>query len=219
MTTVSVPVEAPARSFDRLRRVAPGSDPRWARPALLGVQAQAAGLYTWGLSGYANEYYSAAVRSGTQSWKAFFFGSLDSGSFITVDKPPMALWVQELSARLFGFGTWSLLLPSVLMGVAAVLVLYATVRRVFGPVAGLLAALVMTLTPITVAIIKDINPDTLLVLVRGLAAWEAQRALEAGRLSWLAAAAFFLGCGFYTKMLQAYLLLPALAFTVLLFGP
>jgi 4-amino-4-deoxy-L-arabinose transferase-like glycosyltransferase len=188
------------------------------RPALLAILALAAVLYAWGLSGYANEYYSAAVRSGTQNWKAFFFGSLDSASYITVDKPPMALWVQEIFARIFGFGTWSLLLPSVLMGVAAVLVLYATVRRAFGPVAGLIAALVMTLTPITVAINKDNNPDTLLVLLLVLAAWAAQRALSSGRLSWLLASALFLGCGFNTKMLQAYLLLPALFFVVLFFG-
>jgi 4-amino-4-deoxy-L-arabinose transferase-like glycosyltransferase len=211
MTTLSLPRTAsPA-----LR--APG--PRWVRPALLATLALAAVLYAWGLSGYANSYYSAAVRSGTQSWKAFFFGSLDSGSYITVDKPPMALWVQEIFARLFGFGTWSLLLPSVLMGVATVLVLYATVRRAFGPVAGLIAALVMTLTPITVAIDKDNNPDTLLVLLLVLAAWAAQRAVTSGRLSWLLASAFFLGCGFNTKMLQAYLLLPALFFVVLFFGP
>jgi 4-amino-4-deoxy-L-arabinose transferase-like glycosyltransferase len=179
----------------------------------------AALLYGWGLSGYANEYYSAAVRSGTESWKAFFFGSLDSASFITVDKPPMALWVQELTARVIGYGSWSLLLPEVVMGVAAVLVLYVTVRRVFGPVAGLVAALVMALTPITVAINRDNNPDTLLVLLLLLAAWACQRAVESGRLRWLVASAFFLGCGFNTKMLQAYLLLPALALVYLSFAP
>ncbi|MGI5226876.1 glycosyltransferase family 39 protein [Actinoallomurus sp. CA-142502] len=194
-------------------------DPWWTRGALGGVLLLAALLYGWGLSGYANEYYSAAVRSGTESWKAFFFGSLDSASFITVDKPPMALWVQELTARVIGFGSWSLLLPEVVMGVAGVFVLYVTVRRVFGPVAGLVAALVMALTPITVAINRDNNPDTLLVLLLLLAAWACQRAVESGRLRWLLASAFFLGCGFNTKMLQAYLLLPALALVYLLFAP
>jgi 4-amino-4-deoxy-L-arabinose transferase-like glycosyltransferase len=195
--------------------------PRWVRLGLLAVLLLAAVLYGWGLSGsgYANEYYSAAVKSGTESWKAFFFGSLDSASFITVDKPPMALWVQELSARLFGFGTWSLLLPSVLMGVATVGVLYATVRRAFGPVAGLIAALVMTLTPITVAINRDNNPDTLLVLLLVLSVWALQRALASGRLPWLMASAFFLGCAFNTKMLQAYLVLPALVLVFALFAP
>ncbi|GAA4625957.1 hypothetical protein GCM10023196_032200 [Actinoallomurus vinaceus] len=212
--------QAPPRS--RLGRLAlgPTGDPAWTRPALWAVLALAAALYGWGLSagGYANSFYSAAVKSGAQSWKAFFFGSIDSASFITVDKPPMALWVQEIFARVIGFGTWSLLLPEVIMGVAAVAVVYATVRRAFGPVAGVIAALVMTLTPITVAINRDNNPDTLLVLLLALAAWACQRALESGRLRWLLASAFFVGCGFNTKMLQAYILLPALALAYLLFA-
>ncbi|MCO5992420.1 glycosyltransferase family 39 protein [Actinoallomurus rhizosphaericola] len=222
-TQLSEPVGARQAPPDgRLRRLALGSaeDPRWTRPALWAVLALATALYAWGLSGggYANDFYSAAVKSGAQSWKAFFFGSLDAGSFITVDKPPMALWVQEIFARIMGFGTWSLLLPEVITGVAAIAVVYATVRRAFGPVAGVIAALVMTLTPITVAINRDNNPDTLLVLLLALAAWACQRALESGRLRWLLASAFFLGCGFNTKMLQAYILLPALALAYLLFA-
>jgi 4-amino-4-deoxy-L-arabinose transferase-like glycosyltransferase len=209
-------VDAPARPASG--RAALGRVPL-VRSALAAVLLLAGVLYAFGMSGYGNTYYAAAVRSGATSWKAFFFGSLDSASFITVDKPPMALWVQELFARVFGFGSWSLLLPSALMGVAAVGVLYATVRRVFGPVAGLIAALVMTLTPITVAINRDNNPDTLLVLLLVLAAWACQRYVASGRPSWLLASAFFLGCGFNTKMLQAYLLLPALFFVALLFGP
>jgi 4-amino-4-deoxy-L-arabinose transferase-like glycosyltransferase len=220
-TQLSEPVDVrhvPPRG--RLTRLAlgPAEDPRWTRPALWAVLVMATALYAWGLSGYANTFYSAAVKSGTQSWKAFFFGSLDAASFITVDKPPMALWVQEIFGRVIGFGTWSLLLPEVVMGVAAVAVVYATVRRAFGPVAGVIAALVMTLTPITVAINRDNNPDTLLVLLLALAAWACQRALESGRLRWLLASAFFLGCGFNTKMLQAYILLPALALVYLLFA-
>jgi 4-amino-4-deoxy-L-arabinose transferase-like glycosyltransferase len=222
-TQLSAPAAArDATPAGRLGRLAlgPSSEPRWTRPALWGVLLLATVLYAWGLSknGYANSFYSAAVKSGTQSWKAFFFGSLDSASFITVDKPPMALWAQEIFARIFGFGTWSLLLPQVIMGVATVGLVYATLRRVFGPVAGVIAALVMTLTPITVAINRDNNPDTLLVLLLVLAAWACQRALESGRLRWLLASAFFLGCGFNTKMLQAYLLLPALALVYLLFA-
>ncbi|WP_289850423.1 glycosyltransferase family 39 protein [Actinoallomurus purpureus] len=222
-TQLSEPTGVPqAPPASRLRRLAlgPADDPRWARPALWVILALATALYAWGLSegGDANSFYSAAVKSGTQSWKAFFFGSLDSASFITVDKPPMALWVQEIFGRVIGFGTWSLLLPEVIMGVAAVAVVYATVRRAFGPVAGVIAALVMTLTPITVAINRDNNPDTLLVLLLALSAWACQRALESGRLRWLLASAFFIGCGFNTKMLQAFILLPALALVYLLFA-
>ncbi|MEV0611873.1 glycosyltransferase family 39 protein [Nonomuraea sp. NPDC050404] len=188
-------------------------DPRWSRPALWGVLLAAFVLYAWNLSaaGHANSYYSAAVMSGTESWKAFFFGSLDSESFITVDKPPMALWAMGLFARVLGFGTWSLMLPQVLAGVAAVAVLHATVRRAAGPPAALIAAGVLALTPITVAINRENAPDPLLVLFLVLAAWACQRAIETGRLSWLLASAVFVGCGFNTKMLQAFVVVPALA--------
>ncbi|SFO74857.1 4-amino-4-deoxy-L-arabinose transferase [Actinomadura madurae] len=222
MTSTMAPPGSAARSAargDRVRRVLLGrdGDPRWARPALWIILAAACVLYTWGLSkaGYANSYYSAAVKSGTQSWKAFFFGALDAGSFITVDKPPMALWVMGLSARVLGFSTWSLLLPQVAEGVAAVAVLYATVRRAFGHAAAVIAAAVLALTPITVAINRDNNPDTLLVLLMVAAAWACGRAIDTGRPRFLLLAAFFVGCGFNTKMLQAFLVVPALGLAYL----
>ncbi|MEV4679110.1 glycosyltransferase family 39 protein [Actinomadura sp. NPDC049382] len=192
-------------------------DPRWARPALWAVLIAAAALYAWGLgkSGYANSYYSAAVKSGTQSWKAFFFGSLDAGSYITVDKPPMALWAMGICARIIGFGTWSLLLPQVIAGVAAVAVVHATVRRAFGHAAAVTASAVLALTPITVAINRDNNPDTLLVLLMAAAAWACQRAIATGRVRPLLLAAFLVGCGFNTKMLQAFLVVPAFALAYL----
>ncbi|MFI0445957.1 glycosyltransferase family 39 protein [Actinomadura sp. 6N118] len=211
------PAEAPRRSRGARLFLGRPEDPAWVRPALWGILLVAGVLYAWGMSasGYANSYYSAAVKSGTQSWSAFFYGSLDTGNFITVDKPPMALWAQALFGRVFGFSTFSLLFPEVLMGVAAVAVLYTTVRRAFGYKAGLVAAAVLTLTPITVAINRDNNPDTLLVLFLVLAAWAVQRSVESGRVRWLLASAFFVGCGFNTKMLQAYLVVPALALAYL----
>ncbi|GAA2170865.1 glycosyltransferase family 39 protein [Actinomadura napierensis] len=203
---------APGGRIRRLLLGAPG-DPRWSRPALWAILALAAALYAWDLNsgGYANSYYSAAVKSGTQSWKAFFFGSLDAGNYITVDKPPMALWAQELLARVIGFGTPALLLPQVIEGVAAVAILHATVRRAFGHPAALIAAAVLALTPITVAINRDNNPDTLLVLLLVAAAWACQRAIDTGRLRPLLLSAFLIGCGFNTKMLQAFLVVPAFA--------
>ena len=155
------------------------SDPRWARPAIWAVLILAAILYSWDLSrnGDANAFYAAAVLSGTESWKAFFYGSLDSASFITVDKPPFAFWVMGISARLFGFNSWSLLLPQAAEGVAAVAVVYAAVRRSVASLTGergayaaaLIAALVLTLTPMVVAINRDDNPDTMLTLLLALA--------------------------------------------------
>ncbi|MFF0576205.1 mannosyltransferase YkcB-related protein [Streptosporangium saharense] len=227
VTENEAPAQAPAARIGRARRTllgAPG-DPQWARPALWAVLALAAVLHGWALgrNGYANSYYSAAVLSGTQSWKAFFFGALDAGSYITVDKPPLALWVMGISARIFGFGTWSVLLPQAVAGVAAVGVTHSAVRRALpgtpGHAAALLAALVLTLTPITVAINRDNNPDTVLVLLLVLAAWCCQEAIRTGRTRTLVLSAVFVGLAFNTKMLQAYLVLPAFALVYLAMAP
>lgn len=192
-------------------------DPRWARPALLAILALSAGLYFWKLSGngYANEFYAAAVQSGTKSWSAMFFGSLDSGNFITVDKPPFALWVMEASTRIFGFSGFAMLAPIALCGVAAVGVLYSAVRRSFGHAAGAVAALVAAITPITVAINRDDNPDPVLVLLMTLGAWFTLEAMRTKRLRHLLWAAVMIGCAFNTKMLQAYIVLPALVLVYL----
>ncbi|MEU0572681.1 glycosyltransferase family 39 protein, partial [Nonomuraea sp. NPDC005983] len=219
MTVTAIGHRAPRRRLARFL-LGPSGDPRWSRPALWAVLVAAFVLYTWALSGNANEYYAAAVRSGTESWKALFFGALDAGSFITVDKPPPALWVMGLSARIFGFGTWSMLLPQALAGVAAVAVVFSAVRRALpvrgmGAQAALVAAVVMTLTPITVAINRDNNPDPILVLLLSLAAWFCLESLRTGRLRALLWCALFVGLAFTTKMLQAYLVVPAFALAYL----
>ncbi|MGW7516490.1 glycosyltransferase family 39 protein [Streptomyces sp. NPDC054796] len=187
------------------------NDPRWARPALWAVLALAAVLYLWNLSsvGQANSFYTAAVYSGTQSWKAFFFGALDAGSFITVDKPPFALWVMGLSCRVLGFGTWQMMLPMAAAGVASVALLYRMVRSGFGHVAATVAALVLALTPMTVAITRDNNPDPVLVLLMLIGATGTLRAIRRGTLLPLVWAAVAIGFAFNTKMLQAYIVLPA----------
>ncbi|MBC6466427.1 glycosyltransferase family 39 protein [Actinomadura alba] len=206
-----------------LRRAVLGrpEDPRWARPVLWGILVLATALYTWNLSagGNANSYYAAAVLSATKSWKAFFFGSLDAGSFITIDKPPMALWLMALSGRILGFGPWSMLLPQAAAGVAAVGVLYTAVRRHHGHLSATISALVMALSPITVAINRDNNPDPLLVLFLVLAAWACLTAIRTGALLPLLGSAVAIGCAFNTKMLQAYLVLPVFALGYLLFAP
>ena len=204
----------------RLLRGRPG-DPAWARPALLGLLLATAVLYLAGLSrsGYANEFYAAAVQAGTKSWKAFLFGSLDSSNFITVDKTPASLWVMELSGRAFGFSSWSLLVPQALEGVAAVGVLYATVRRWSGPAAALIAGAALALTPVATLMFRFDNPDALLVLVMTLAAYTITRAVESGLTRWVALTGALLGLGYLTKMLQAFLVLPAFALVYLWAGP
>jgi 4-amino-4-deoxy-L-arabinose transferase-like glycosyltransferase len=220
-TPPPVAVGPPQRSRgQRLVRGAEG-DPRWARPALLSLLVATAVLYLWDLSasGWANSFYSAAVQAGTQSWKAFFFGSLDAGNAITVDKPPMSLWPMELSGRLFGFSSWSMLVPQALEGVAAVGLLYGAVRRVSGHAAGLVAGAVLALTPAAVLMFRFNNPDALLVLELVAAAYCVTRALEKAGTRWIVAAGILLGFGFITKMGQALLVLPALGLGYLIAAP
>ena len=210
----------PGSRTARLLRGRP-DDPAWARPALLALLVATALLYLLGLSrnGWANEFYAAAVQAGATSWKAFLFGSFDSASFITVDKTPASLWVMELSARVFVLNYWSLLVPQALEGVASVGVLYATVRRWFGPSAALIAGTVMALTPVATLMFRYNNPDSLLVLVMVVAAYATTRALESSKTRWLVLAGALLGLGFLTKMLQAFLVLPVFALVYLVAGP
>ncbi|WP_435747333.1 glycosyltransferase family 39 protein [Nocardioides sp. SYSU DS0663] len=188
---------------------------RWYRPALAALLAATAVLYLWGLgsSGWANSFYSAAVQAGSESWKAFFFGSSDAASSITVDKTPLSLWPMALSVRVFGLSSWSILVPQAIEGVLAVWLLVATVRRSTGSAAaGLLAGLVLATTPVAALMFRFNNPDALLVLLLVAAAYAVLRAVEDGvrhPVRWLALAGALVGLAFLTKMLQAFLVLPA----------
>jgi 4-amino-4-deoxy-L-arabinose transferase-like glycosyltransferase len=178
-------------------------------------------LYLWGLSasGWANAFYAAAAQAGSQSWEAWFFGSSDAANSITVDKPPAALWITGLSVRIFGLSSWSVLVPEALMGVGAVWLLYATVRRTAGHAAGLLAAGALALTPVAVLMFRYNNPDALLVLLVIGSAYATLRAVESGRTRWLLLAGALIGFGFLTKMLQAFLVLPALSAAWMIAAP
>jgi 4-amino-4-deoxy-L-arabinose transferase-like glycosyltransferase len=191
------------------------------RLALLALLAVTLLLYLYGLdrNGWANDFYSAAVQAGTKSWKAFFFGSFDAANFITVDKTPASLWVMELSGRMFGLNYWSLLVPQALEGVASVALLYAAVKRWHGPAAGLLAGAALAITPVAALMFRFNNPDALLVLLMTAAAYATVRAVESGRTRWLVLAGTLLGFGFLTKMLQAFLVLPAFGLVYLVAGP
>ena len=219
----SIPALVGAPASGRLRGLVRGrdDDPAWVRPCLIGLLIATGFLYMWGLgaSGWANSFYAAAVQAATKSWKAFFFGSFDAGNFITVDKPPAALWVMDLSARLFGVNAWSLLVPQALEGVATVGVLYATVRRWFSPGAALLAGAVAATTPVAALMFRFNNPDALLALVLTLAAYATVRAIETASTRWLVAVGALVGFGFITKMLQAMVVIPALALAYLLAAP
>jgi 4-amino-4-deoxy-L-arabinose transferase-like glycosyltransferase len=182
----------------------------WARWALGGLLALTALLYLWGLSrnGWANAFYSAAAQAGGSDWKAWFFGSLDAANSITVDKPPLSLWLMGLSVRIFGLSSWSILAPQALLGVATVGVLYATVRRWFGATAGLIAGAVLALTPVATLMFRFNNPDAMLVFLLVCAAWAMGRATERGSWRWITLAGAFVGFAFLAKSLQAFLVLP-----------
>jgi 4-amino-4-deoxy-L-arabinose transferase-like glycosyltransferase len=192
--------------------------PRWlqrlrTRPELAAVVVVAGVLNLWGLSinGWANTYYSAAVRSMTTSWHDFLFASLDKTGLMTVDKPPLALWVQALSARIFGFHPLSILVPQALMGAAAAALTYDLTRRRFGRGAGFAAGIALATTPIAVAMSRHNNPDELLVLCCVAALWFAVRALEDGRTRWLVWCGVCVGLGFETKMAVALFVVPGIA--------
>ena len=199
-------------SGHRLRRAAP----------LLTLVVGSAALFLWRLdvSGYANSYYSAAAMAGSQSWKAMFFGSLDAGNGITVDKPPVGLWPMGLSVRLFGLSSWSVLVPQAMEGVAAVAVLFACVRRVVRTTwPAVVAGAVFALTPVSVLVFRYNNPDAMLTVLLLGCAFATLRAVESDHPArWLVLVGSLAGFAFLTKMLEAFLVLPALAATYVIYG-
>jgi 4-amino-4-deoxy-L-arabinose transferase-like glycosyltransferase len=191
------------------------------RLAELMVFALALGTNLWSLSiqGYGNHYYAAAVRSMTESWTNFFFASFDPGGWSTVDKPPLAWWVPALSARVFGYSSWSILWPAAVAGAIAVLLLVITVRRVWGPLAGLVAGCALATTPVAVAVSRSNNPDVWLILGVVAAAWATERAVATGKLRWAAWMGVLIGAAFLAKLGAALVVVPALWSAYLLASP
>jgi len=226
MTTTIIPpsdgfavrVTDPRTSLGGRIRHSANKPHRWALAALL---TSTAVLYLWNLSasGWANQFYAAAAQAGSKSWKAFLFGSLDQSNFITVDKPPASLWLMDLSMRIFGTNSWSLLVPQALEGVAAVALLYAAVRRVSTPTAGLLAGAALATTPVAALMFRFDNPDALLVLLMTAAAYATVRAVEKAGVKWLMLAGALIGFAFLTKMLQGLLVVPGLGIAYLVAAP
>lgn len=229
LSEMTLPADSPAEGAKtpHYGYVADRPDPV-ARASMVALLIGVGALYLWGLSasGYANSFYSAAAQAGSENWTAWFFGSLDGGNSITVDKPPAAIWLMALSVRLFGLSSWSILMPEALLGVASVGVLYATVRRSLlswrganatNPLssrgahwAAMAGAAVFALTPVATLMFRFNNPDALLVFTMLMASYFTVRASERASRGWLALAGVAIGLGFLTKMLQAFLVLPAL---------
>lgn len=199
----------------------PAKSAIWERLSLAALLVGTTVAYLWNLSinGWANSFYSAAIQAGSQSWKAWFFGSSDMANSITVDKPPASLWIPGLSARIFGVNPWSILVPEALMGVASVALLYLITRKYFGHWAGIVAGVTLAVTPVAAMMFRFDNPEALLILLMIAAVWSMMKGLEDGRWRWLVLTGVFVGFGFLTKQLQVMLIVPPLAVTYLAFGP
>ena len=212
--TVSAPTVPRKFEWSGVRVVAPPMH----RLALGTILLLAAVLNFWQLDrlGYANSYYAAAVKSMLQSWHNFFFVSFDPGGFVSIDKPPLGFWIQTATAKIFGYSGTSLLAPEALAGVLSVAVLYRLIACVWGRGAGLLAALFLAVTPVSVITSRNNTIDSLLVLTVLLGAWAVSRAAESGQLRWLLLCATLVGLGFNIKMLEAYLVVPAFGLVYLL---
>jgi 4-amino-4-deoxy-L-arabinose transferase-like glycosyltransferase len=212
---MSITQHAPVRprrpaAFDSARERARAFSLPFPELGVLVVLSAVLNLWALDRNGWANQYYSAAVRSMSSSWHDFIYGSFDVSGVMTVDKPPLALWVQALSVKVFGYHSLSILVPEALMGVASVALVYDLTRRVWGRAAGCAAGLVLALTPIAVAISRHNNPDALLVLCCTAALWFLVRALQDGRTRWIVLSGVCVGLGFETKMGAALLVVPAL---------
>lgn len=164
-------------------------------------------LYGWNTwnAGTANTYYTAAIKSMTMSWHNFWYAAFDPAGFITVDKPPVALWFMAISAKIFGLHGWSIVLPSVLFGVGSVYLIYKMIAPKFGVIPGRLAALVMVLTPIAVADSRTNNMDATLIFFLLLAGWFLQKSVDKAKLRYLFISFALIGIAFNVKMLQAYM--------------
>jgi len=169
-----------------------------------------------GLEGYANTFYAAGVKSMTMNLKNFFFVSFDPASFVTIDKPPLGFWIQTISAKIFGFNSWGILIPEALAGVLSVAVIYHLVKRSYGSTAALISALCLATTPIFVAVSRNNTCDNLLVLTLLLACWALTIAAEKGKIKYLLLSLAIVGLGFNIKMLQAYMVVPAIYITYIL---
>ena len=191
---------------------------KWTLPALLVLTGA---LYLFGAlhNGMANSYYAAAVQAASQDWTAWLFGSLDAANYVSVDKPPLATMVMGLSARLFGFSSFSMLLPSVLAGVGSVWLVYAAVKRQFGFMSAAIAGAVLTFTPVAALMFGFNNPDAILTLMLTASGYAFLRSLEGKRpLLWLGLAGLFTGLAFNTKMLQGLMVLPAMVLVYMIFA-
>jgi 4-amino-4-deoxy-L-arabinose transferase-like glycosyltransferase len=211
---VSIELEVPVEVVDES---APESVFRGHRVAFFALLIGTSVLYLWNITvnGMGNDFYAAAAWAGSKNWEALLFGSLDPANFITVDKPPLSQWVMGLSGQIFGFSSAGMLVPEALMAVGSVALLYATVKRVAGPWAGLLAGTALALTPVAVLMFRFNNPDAAMVLLMTAGAYCGIRALQGAGARWMALAGAVMGLAFLAKMLEGIMVAPSIALAYL----
>ena len=177
-------------------------------------------LYFYAISkiGYGNAYYAAAIRSMSENFKNFFYASFDPAGLVSVDKPPLALWVQTLFVSVFGYHGWAMLLPQALAGTGSTIMMYVLTAKYFGKPAGLISALVFAVTPAVVVASRNNTMDMQLIFVLLVAVWFLFKAIEKSRWRYLFICALIIGLAFNIKMLQAYMILPAVAVVYLVFS-
>jgi 4-amino-4-deoxy-L-arabinose transferase-like glycosyltransferase len=208
--------QTPGRALHRLFQPRE-NEPRWARPALIAIALLAGALMLVDVtrSAYGNPYYAAGALAASHSWSALFNNAADLSGYVSLDKGPLPDWIMGLSGRLLGFGSLSVMLPNALCGTATVLVLHDAVRRALGHQIAIVAALLMAITPVAVLVGRYNTPDGLLLLLLVCAARSLTRAVQGGRTRDLLLCGVFVGLAFNTKMLEAYVVLPALALPLL----
>ncbi len=217
-TTIPPPISTTRVQNASQTRSGPLAPHRFALAAILGLSA-ALNVYDLSRNGWANNFYSAGVKSMLLSLHNFLFVSFDPGGLITLDKPPLAVWVQAASAKVFGFTPLALLLPEATAGVLCVAALYLAMARPFGRPAALMGALCLAVFPAFVAVNRDNNPDALLILLMTLSCWIALRAIQSGRLRSIVLCGIFVALAFNTKTLAAYLVVPGIALGYLVCAP
>ncbi|UOO37868.1 glycosyltransferase family 39 protein [Oscillospiraceae bacterium CM] len=186
--------------------------------ALIALLSFGLNFYAISKVGYGNAYYAAAIKSMTENFKNFFFVSFDPAGLVSVDKPPLGLWVQAVFVLIFGYHGWAMLLPQALSATGSSLLLYALIKKYFGRVSGLIAALVFALTPAVVVAARNNTMDMQLIFVLLVAVWFLFKAIDTSKWRFLFICAVFVGLGFNIKMLQAYMILPAVVIVYLVFA-
>lgn len=165
------------------------------------------------IQGYGNEYYAAGIKSMLTSFKNFFFLSFDPSGFVSLNKPPIGLWIQGIFGKIFGVSGFALILPEALAGTLCVFILYILIKRYFGFITGIMAALILAITPIYVAVSRTNDFQTILILFMLLSIMPAIKAAKTGNIKYLIVSVIIVGIAFNINRLESFIIIPAIYLT------